>query len=378
MQQILKCATVVFILSLVAACKSRETQESPHAMPPPIHEMIDISHFGTIDTDSVSLFTLRNTKGMTVAITNYGATITKLIVPDRNGKPGDVVLGFDSLNAIVRPGNPFFGCVAGRYANRIAKASFTLNGKTYSLFANNGKNTLHGGKKGFDKMIWNMVSHSDSSVTLSYLSKDGEEGYPGNLQSEVTYSLSSDNQLKITYRATTDQATPVNLTNHAYFNLSAGMDSVILGHELMLNADRYTPVNDELIPTGVLAEVKNTPMDFTTAKPIGKDIDQVKGGYDHNYVLNKPEELAGTVYHPGSGRLMTFTTSQPGVQFYTGNFLGGKFTDTKEGRQYMKHAGFCLETQHFPDSPNQPSFPSSILNPGETYLQTTTYAFSVK
>jgi len=377
MHQILKCATAVFILSL-AACKSKETQESPPAMPPVTHEMISVSHFGMIDSDSVSLYTIRNQQGMLVSITNYGATITQLLVPDRQGKPGDVVLGFDSLNAIARPGNPFFGCVAGRYANRIAQASFTLNGKKYQLFANNGKNSLHGGKRGFDKKIWQTENQSDSSVTLSYLSKDGEEGYPGNLYAEVTYTLTTDNQLKIAYRATTDQPTPVNLTNHAYFNLSAGLDGVILGHELYLNADRYTPVNDELIPTGVLAEVKNTPMDFTKAKTIGKDIALVKGGYDHNYVLNKPGELAGTVYHPGSGRLMTFYTSQPGVQFYTGNFLSGKFTDTKEGHQYMKHAGFCLETQHFPDSPNQPAFPSTILNPGEIYMQTTSYAFSVK
>ena len=377
MQQLFQCATLILLLSVVA-CKSKETPESTPAMSPVTHEMISISHFGMIDSDSVSLYTLKNQRGMVVSVTNYGATITHLIVPDRNGKPGDVVLGFDSLNAIARPGNPFFGCVAGRYANRIANASFTLGGKKYQLFANNGKNTLHGGKKGFDKVIWKTQNHTDSSITLSYLSKDGEEGYPGNLQAQVTYTLTSDNQVQIAYRATTDQPTHVNLTNHAYFNLSAGLDSVILGHELYLNADRYTPVNDELIPTGILADVNNTPMDFTTAKSIGKDIDRVKGGYDHNYVLNKPGELGGTVYHPGSGRLMTFYTSQPGVQFYTGNFLGGKFTDTKEGRQYMKHAGFCLETQHFPNSPNQPEFPSTVLNPGETYSQTTTYAFSVK
>lgn len=315
---------------------------------------------------------------MEASVTNFGATITRLLVPDRNGVPGDVLLGFNTLEGFRQSGNPFFGCTVGRYANRIANASFNLNGKTYKLAANNGKNSLHGGIRGFDKAIWKELSHTDSSVTLAYLSVDGEEGYPGNLNVEITYTLTWDNQFKIDYKATTDQATPVNLSNHAYFNLSAGTDSTILDHELFINADQFTPVDEGLIPLGNLTMVKSSPMDFTEAKPIGRDINKVKGGYDHNFVLNKPGALAATVFHPGSGRLMTVYTSEPGVQFYTGNFLRGGHTDTKDGRNYPKHSGFCLETQHFPDSPNQPSFPNTILQPGETFRSSTSYGFSVK
>jgi len=270
----------------------------------------------------------------------------------------------------------------GRYGNRIANAKFKLDGKEYKLAANNGPNSLHGGEKGFDKVWWNIETLAgDSSLRLTYLSKDGEEGYPGNLNAEVVYTLGSDNSLKIDYTATTDKPTPVNLTNHCYFNLSSEKDSTILNHEVMLNAGKYTPVDSTLIPTGRIADVKGTPMDFTSAKKVGKEIDSVKGGYDHNWVLNKNGnglEKAATVYEPNSGRYMEVFTTEPGVQFYTGNFLNGTLTNTKNGLKYVKHGALCLETQHFPDSPNEPSFPSTILKPGETYRHTTVYKFSVK
>lgn len=240
---------------------------------------------------------------------------------------------------------------------------------------------MHGGLKGFDKVVWTGAANGDSSVKFSYTSKDGEEGYPGNLQAEVVYTLTSDNELKIEYSATTDKATPVNLTNHAYWNLSAGADSTILDHELSLKADSFTIVNNVLIPTGKNPPVKGTPMDFNTAKPIGKDIAQVEGGYDHNWVLAKSGnslELAGTLYHAASGRFMEVFTTEPGIQFYSGNFLNGTLKGTHDGKKYIKHAGLCLETQHFPDSPNQPTFPNTILKPGDTYHHTTVYKFSAK
>ena len=339
------------------------------------------AYYGSIGTDSVFQFTLKNAKGTEVKILNYGGAVTNILVADKNGQMGDVVLGFDSLPGYIQTGNPYFGCLVGRYANRIANGKFSLEGKTYTLAGNNDGNHLHGGLKGFDKVIWNVDAASDSSLHLSYNSKDGEEGYPGNLQVKAVYSLGADNGLKIDYTATSDKATPVNLTNHAYFNLSAGNDSTILDHELMLNADRYTAVNGKLIPTGDLPPVKNTPMDFTKSKRIGNDIGKVKGGgYDHNWVLNKPgseSSLIGTLYHPASGRLMEVYTTQPGVQFYTGNFLNGSLTG-KGAKKYIQHSGLCLETQHFPDSPNQPSFPNTILRPGETFHEITVYRFLTK
>ncbi len=271
--------------------------------------------------------------------------------------------------------------MVGRYANRIAQAKFTLDGKEYTLAANNNGNTLHGGLKGFDKVIWKVKSINDSGISLSYYSKDGEEGYPGNVTVDVKYALGGNNSLKIEYAAVTDKATPVNLTNHCYFNLSAGTDSTILDHELMLHADKYTPVNDKLIPTGITAEVKGTAMDFTRPKKTGKDISQVAGGYDHNWVLNRRGndlEMIGSLYHAGSGRFMEVFTTEPGIQFYSGNFLDGTLAHTKGGKKYVLHGGLCLETQHFPDSPNQPSFPNVILKPGETYRHITVYKFSVK
>jgi len=340
-----------------------------------------IKFYGLIGADSVFEYKLTNTKGMEVSILNYGGTVTHLIVPDKNGKMGDVILGYDSLSGYRQTGNPYFGCLVGRYANRIANAKFALEGKEYILAANDNGNTLHGGVKGFDKVIWTVRSFNDTSLAFSYLNKDGEEGYPGNLSVDVVYSVAVDNSLRIIYTATADKATPVNLTNHCYFNLSTGADSTILDHELMLKADKFTPVNDKLIPTGKIEEVKGTPMDFTIAKKIGKEIAQVTGGYDHNWVLNKAVnnlEIAGSLYHSGSGRYMEVFTTQPGIQFYSGNFLDGTLKYTRGGAKYVLHAGLCLETQHFPDSPNQPSFPNTILKPGEIYQHTTVYKFSIK
>ncbi len=320
---------------------------------------------------------LKNTAGMEVRIMNYGGTVTDIIVPDKNGKSGNVVLGYDSLEGFTQKGNPYFGALIGRYGNRIAKGKFTLDGKTYTLALNNNGNSLHGGLKGFDKVIWEMKGlPGDSSISLTYTSKDGEEGYPGNLTVTVIYTLGADNSLKIDYTATTDKATPLNLTNHAYFNLSAGADSTILDHEVMINADKFTEVNDLLIPTGTLPAVKGGPMDFTTPKKVGQHIDLVKGGYDHNWVLNG-NGAAATVYHAASGRFLEMYTSEPGVQFYTGNFLDGTLSG-RGGVKYVKHAALTLEAQHYPDSPNQPDFPNTILKPGETYKQTTVYKFSVK
>lgn len=337
--------------------------------------------FGNADNQPVTEYTITNAAGMQVSILNYGGIVTKLITPDKNGKMGDVVLGYTSLGGYLQKNNPYFGALIGRYANRIGNAKFTLDGKTYTLAANNNGNSLHGGNKGFDKVIWTAEKIGDSSLKLTYQSKDGEEGYPGNLNAQVVYTLQPDNSLKIDYTATTDKATPINLTNHSYFNLSAGNDSTILNHQLKLYADKFTPVNDQLIPTGKTEDVKGTPMDFTSAKMIGKDIDKVKGGYDHNWVLNRNGndlEKAAEVYELNSGRFMEVFTTQPGIQFYTGNFLDGTLQYTKNGNKYVKHAALCLETQHFPDSPNEPAFPNTIIKPGETYRQTTIYKFSVK
>ncbi|MGC4099720.1 aldose epimerase family protein [Ferruginibacter sp.] len=338
--------------------------------------------FGSFEGTPVTEYTLTNANGMQVGIINYGGAITKILTKDKDGKFGDVVLGYDSITGFTQKGNPFFGALIGRYGNRIAKGHFTLNDTTYTLAPYNNGQSLHGGLKGYDKVLWKVEKQAgDSSLKLTYFSKDGEEGFPGNLSVEVIYTLTADNALKIDYAATTDKATPVNLTNHAYFNLSAGKDSTILDHELMLKADKYTEVDSVLIPTGKLPDVKGTPMDFTTAKKIGKDIGAVKGGYDHNWVLNKNAntlESIATLYHPASGRFMEVFTTEPGIQFYSGNFLDGTLTNTKNGQKYVQHAALCLETQHFPDSPNQPTFPSTILKPGEKYTHTSVYKFSVK
>jgi aldose 1-epimerase len=338
--------------------------------------------FGNFEGKPVKEYTLTNANGMEVGIINYGGTITKIITADKDDNKANVVTGFESLDGFLQKGVPYFGALIGRYGNRIANAIFTLDGAKYTLAGNNNGNSLHGGNKGYDKVYWTIEKLAgDSSLKLNYLSKDGEEGFPGNLNIEVIYTLSADNTLTIQYKATSDKATPVNLTSHAYFNLSGGKDSTILAHELMIKADKYTPVNDKLIPTGKLDSVKGGAMDFTTSKLIGKDIDKVIGGYDHNWVLNKNGttlEMVAELYHPASGRKMQVFTTEPGLQFYSGNFLDGRLTNTKGGIKYIKHGALCLEAQHFPDSPNQPSFPSTILKPGETYTQTTAYKFSAK
>ncbi|MCX7636285.1 MAG: galactose mutarotase [Cyclobacteriaceae bacterium] len=338
---------------------------------------VEESIYGYIANEPVRQFRLKNASGMEVKIISYGATITDIIVPDRNGKPGNVVLGFDSLAGYLLPENPYFGSTIGRYANRIAKARFTLNGKIFTLDANNNGNMLHGGFKGFDKVIWNAEVQSDSSVKFSYVSPDGEGGFPGNLNVQVIFSLSSANELRMDFTAATDSPTHVNLTGHSYFNLSAGEEATILNHELRLFADSYTPVNELLIPTGEIRSARNTPFDFTSLKPVGADIEKVPGGYDHNFVLNRNDDKlqpAAELIHRSSGRGLRIFTTQPGIQFYSGNFLDGTLTG-RNGIKYPKYAGLCLEPQHFPDSPNQPSFPSTLLNPGQTYRQTILYQF---
>ena len=338
----------------------------------------------TTDGLVVQLFTLRNAHGATATISNYGGTLTSLLMPNRNGQLGDVVLGFEDVSGYQSPAfrqaNPYFGALIGRYGNRIAKGRFTLDGKDYQLATNNGPNALHGGTVGFDQRIWQAIpstSAAGETLTLTYHSPDGEEGYPGNLTVTVVYTLTADNSLRLDYTATTDQPTPLNLTNHAYFNLSHGTERDILAHELTLAADRYTIVDDTLIPTGELRLVAGTPFDFTVPHAIGERIAQVPGGYDHNFVLNNGLRVAASVYDPASGRTMDVTTDQPGIQLYTGNFLDGTLTG-KDGTVYGQYAGFCLETQHFPDSPNQPDFPSTILRPGETFCSSTVYQFGVR
>lgn len=324
--------------------------------------------------------TLGNKNGVKVKILNYGAIVSQIIVPDRLGILNDVVLGFDSVEKYMSSPNPYFGCLVGRYANRIANARFVLNGDTFKLTPNNNGNSIHGGLEGFNKKLWDIVSFTDTSLVLSYLSEDGEEGFPGNLKVQVTYMVSSDNELIMDYLAITDKPTPINLTNHSYFNLSGGAYSTILNHELYLNADRFTEVNEMLIPTGHISEVGGGPMNFTTSKMVGLDLEQVPGGYDHNYVLNKSEgrlSLAAILYDPLSGRGLEVRTTQPGIQFYSGNFLN-KSIIGKNGIKYQKYSGLCLETQHYPDSPNHPEFPSTILNPGEKYMETTIFKFFVR
>ena len=363
-----------------APAAADSTQTTSAAMP-------TSASFGkTTDGTEVQLFTLTNANGVKATITNYGGTLTSLLVPDKNGKMGDVILGFDNVSGYQSPefkkAGPYFGALIGRYGNRIKAGKFTLEGKEYSLAKNNGPNSLHGGLKGYDKVVWQAepgAAADGQSLKLSYVSKDGEEGYPGTLIVAVVYTLTNDNALKIDYTATSDKATVVNLTNHTYFNLNHGAGKDILGHEVTLPADRYTVVDATLIPTGELRPVKGTPFDFTAPHAIGERIAQVPGGYDHNWVLNTAtgQHAAATVYEPVSGRTLEVTTDEPGIQFYTGNFLDGTLKG-KGGTVYGKHAGFCLETQHFPDSPNQPKFPSTVLKPGETFHSVSTYKFGVR
>jgi aldose 1-epimerase len=335
----------------------------------------------TKDGKEVMLFTLTNAQNATLKVSTYGGTITALEVPDKDGNFADVVLGFNNFQDYLGA-HPFFGVIAGRYANRIALCRFTLDGVEYKLAATDGRHHLHGGVVGFDKVVWDgeEVKTADAvGVKLTYLSKDGEEGYPGNLRTTVTYWWNNNNELVIEYEAETDKPTVINLTNHSYFNLSGEGSGDILGHEIMINADRYTAVDNELIPTGELAPVEGTALDLRTTKPIGAGFTELKDGYDHNYVLNKEGDelsLAARVSDPKSGRKMEVYTTQPGVQFFTGNTMDGTLKG-KSGRIYHKHAGFCLETQHFPDSPNHPSFPTTRLNPGETFREKTIYKFFV-
>jgi len=341
-------------------------------------------NWGTAGGQTVKLFTLTNRKGTVVKVTDYGLIITDIETKDRNGKLGHVVLGFDSLDPYLK-GHPFFGAIAGRVANRIAKGKFTLNGKEYTLAINNGPNHLHGGTKGFDKVVWSAkplpATEHAQGIEFHYLSKDGEEGYPGNLDVTVVYTLNDDNELQIDYRAKTDKATPINLTNHSYFNLAGSGDT--LGTEIFIDAARYTPTDKNLIPTGELAPVKGTPLDFTQPTAMGAHIDQLKdfpGGYDHNFVLNsgggKPA-LAARAYEPASGRVLEVRTTQPGVQLYNAIGLDGKLIG-HDGVAYVKYGGFCLETQHFPDAINHPGFASVVLQPSEIFESTTVFKFAAK
>jgi aldose 1-epimerase len=339
------------------------------------------------DGTAVDIYTLRNKAGMEARITNYGGIVQSLKVPDRAGKPGDVVLGYDTLAEYVKS-NPYFGALVGRYGNRIAKGKFTLEGKEYTLATNNGPNALHGGLKGFDKQVWKAreIPGGDPALELTYVSKDGEEGYPGTLTVKVVYTLTADNGLKIDYAASTDKPTVQNITNHSYFNLAGQGNGDINGHVLMLKCDKFTPVDSTLIPTGELKPVKGTPFDFTTPTAIGARVaaedEQIKfgNGYDHNFVIDGGGgalALAARVTEPASGRILEVYTTEPGIQFYGGNFLDGSNVG-KGGKKYEFRNGFCLETQHFPDSPNQPKFPSTVLKPGTEYRTTTVYKFSAK
>ena len=372
---------LIALVFLVAGCKSGQKNEQTAEKKNP-RCLVEKSFFGLMpDGDSVFLYTLTNEQDIVVKITNFGGIITEIDTPDKNGKSGNIVLGFDNLDQYLA-GHPNFGALIGRYGNRIANARFTLDGETYHLAANNGDNSLHGGIVGFDDVLWDpkVIACDERAVLqLSYTSADGEEGFPGTLQTVVTYELLMD-ELFITYEAETDKATPVNLTNHTYFNLAG--EGTILDHILYLNASKYTPVDEELIPTGEIANVEGTPFDFRKPTPIGSRIAEVGGspvGYDHNFVLDGSgdvEELAAKVMDPKSGRYVEVYTTEPGVQFYTGNFLDGSLSSGN--RVFVQYSGLCLETQHFPDSPNQPDFPSTILRPGEEYVTQTIFKFGVE
>lgn len=335
----------------------------------------------TDDGKSVDLYTLTNAGGLKAEIITFGGIVTSLQVPDRKGNFADIVLGCDDVNDYAKK-SPYFGALIGRFGNRIAKGKFTLDGVEYTLATNNSPNHLHGGVKGFDKVVWTakpMQSKEGPALKLTYKSRDGEEGYPGNLSCTVIYTLTDSNELKISYEAKTDKDTIVNLTHHSYFNLAGYNSGDVLGHELMINANNFTPVDKTAIPTGEIKAVKGTPWDFTKPMTIGSRIKEVEGGYDHNYVLNSSDgslALAASVYEPKTGRALEIYTTEPGVQFYSGNFLDGSLKG--KGAVYNKHAGFCLEAQHFPDSPNEPNFPSVVLKPGQKYTQLTVHKFSAR
>ena len=367
------CSAMILLLNLNAYGQAKVKKES----------------FGkTFDGQDADIYSLTNSGGAEVKITNDGGIVTSLKVPDRNGKLDDIVLGFDNLDAYLK-GHPYFGAIIGRYGNRIAKGRFTLHGVEYKLAVNNGENHLHGGIKGFDKVVWNAKPRklaNGAALELTYLSKDGEEGYPGNLSVKVVYTLTNANELKIEYSATTDKDTVVNLTHHSYFNLAGQGNGDILNHRLFINAARFTPTDAGSIPTGELRSVRGTPFDFTRATTIGARINQdyeqlrLGKGYDHNFILNG---MMGTlrrsarVYEPNTGRVMEVWTTEPGMQLYSGNFLDGTLTG-KNGKVYQQRYGFCLETQHYPDSPNKPNFPNTVLRKGGRYHTITIYKFSVQ
>jgi len=335
------------------------------------------------DGRQVDIYTLTNANGLRARVTNYGAILVSMESPDKQGNLADLTLGYNDLASYIARG-AFFGATVGRYANRIGGAKFILDGVEYKLLANNGPNHLHGGKKGFDKVVWDAqeVRDKDSvGVRMKYLSVDGEEGYPGNLSCTVTYTLTANNELKLTYEATTDKPTIVNLTNHSYWNLAGHGSGDVLGHELAINADKYTVFGEGLIPTGEIAPVKGTPLDFTKPEKIGARIAQVGSGYDHNFVIDPPAadglRLCAKVYEPTSGRAMDVYTTEPGMQLYTGNFLDGSLVG-KQGKAYKRHGGFCLETQHYPDSPNKADFPPVVLRPGQKYYTQTVHKFYAK
>jgi aldose 1-epimerase len=354
-----------------------------------IHAATKISKadFGkTPDGTAVEIFTLVNEHGLEARICTYGGAVVSLKTPGRDGKMADIVQGFDSLEGYLNPAEPYFGALIGRYGNRIGHAKFSLDGKVYNLPQNDGANTLHGGKKGFDKVVWTPRQLSDGGLELTYTSKDGEEGFPGTLKATVVYHLTAADELRIDYTATTDKDTVLNLTNHSYWNLKGAGNGTILDHILAINASRFTPVDSGLIPTGELKPVKGTPFDFMNPTAIGARIEQndeqlkLGKGYDHNFVLDRKGtglNPAAHVEEPSSGRVMEVETTEPAVQFYTGNFLDGTLKG-KGGHVYPQRAALCLETQHYPDSPNKPAFPSTELKPGQTYKTTTVYRFSVK
>ncbi len=368
-------AVVVIVALFIQGCPKSKEQSSDMK--------ITKESFGkTADGQAVDIYTIENANGMKAKITNYGAIVTELWVPDKDGKIADVVLGYDSLDDYIEA-TPYFGAIVGRYGNRIAKGKFMLNGTEYTLATNNDENHLHGGDVGFDKKVWGVAevkSTNSVGIMLTYVSKDMEEGYPGTLMSMVTYALTNDNELKISYEATTDKDTVINLTHHGYFNLAGHNSGDILGHEVLMTADNMTPVDAGLITTGEIKAVAGTPWDFTEVHTIGERIKDVQGGYDHNYVLNNQDgslALAVTVSEPTSGRVMEVLTTEPGMQFYTGNFLDGSNVG-KGGAVYNLNNGFCLESQHYPDSPNKPEFPSCVLKTDDTYTQTTIYKFTTK
>jgi aldose 1-epimerase len=375
MTSVIISSTLVAIA--VSSCNFNNTNTNAMAS----NATVSTQPFGMVDGKAITEYTLKNAAGMQVGIINYGGALTKIITQAKDSSFGDVITGFKSINGFTQSGNPYFGALIGRYANRIAKGTYKVDGVEYHAALNNNGQSLHGGLKGFDKVVWEAkVLPGDSSIQLNYVSKDGEEGYPGNLSVQVVYTLTAHNSIQIEYTAKTDKTTVINLTNHAYFNLSAEKSATIHDHVLQILASEYTPVNEVLIPTGEILNVSGTPFDFNEPKRIGNDIDKIPGGYDHNWILTKATGLqeVANVYDPLSGRVLSVATTEPGLQFYSGNFLDGTLTDTKNDTKYILHGALTLETQHYPDAPNQSRFPSTLLKPGEVYRQTTVYSFSIK